>query len=103
MWVCQCTSGACSAHLCDVGVHARPIKAKTDAMEGAIRVKMRSDGVSMKSNKDNVAKLRWDELQASVRFGPDDHLPIYQNTIFERDERLAQSRTIIGVEVEFLK
>ena len=103
MWVCQCTSGACSAHLLDVGLHARPIKAKTDAMEGAIRVKMSSDGVSMKSNKDYVPKLRWDKLQTSVRFGPDDHLSIDQNTIFERDERLAQSGTIIGVEVGFLK
>ena len=72
-------------------------------MEGAIRVKMSSDGVSMKSNKDYVAKLQWDELQSCVRFGPDNRLPIYQNTIFERDERLAQSQTIIGVKVGFLK
>ena len=72
-------------------------------MEGAIRVKMSSDWVSMKSNKDYVVKLQWDELQSCVRFGPDDHLPIYQNTIFERDESLAQSQTIIGVKVGFLK
>ena len=72
-------------------------------MEGAIRVEMSANGISMKSNKDNVAKLRWDELQLGVRFGPDDRLPIYQNTIFERDEGLAQSQTIIGVEVGFLK
>ena len=72
-------------------------------MEGAIRVKMSSDGVSMKSNKDYVAKLQWDKLQSCVRFGPDNRLPIYQNTIFDRDERLAQSQTIIGVKVGFLK
>ena len=103
MWVCQRTSGACSAHFCDVDVHTRPIKAKTDAMEGAIRVQMSTNEISMKSNKNYVVKLRWDELQSGVRFGPDDRLPIYQNTIFERDEGLAQSRTIIGVEVRFLK
>ncbi len=103
MWVGQCTSRACSAHPRDVGVHARPVKSKMDAMEGAIRVKMSADGVNIKSNKDYVAELRWDEMQSSVRFGPDDHLPIYQNTIFNGDERLAQSRTIIGIEFGFLK
>jgi len=93
----------CSAHPRDAGVLARPVKSKTDAMEGAIRVKMSANGVSMQSNKDYVAVLQWDKLQSSVRFGPNDRLPIYQNTIFNGDERLVQSQTIIGVEFRFLK
>ena len=58
-------------------------------MEGAIRVEMSANGISMKSNKDNVAKLRWDELQSSVRLGPDDGFPIYQYAILNGDEGLA--------------
>ena len=94
MWIGQCTSRARPAHPCDVGVHARPVKSEADAMEGAIRVKMSADGVSMYY----VAKLRWDELQSSVRFRPDDCFPINQNAILNGDERLAQGRRIVGIE-----
>ncbi len=89
MWVCQCTSRARAAHPCDVGVHARPVKMEADMMEGVIRVKLSANGIRMKSNKDNVAKMQRDELQPSVRFGPNNPFPIYQNAIFNEDERLA--------------
>ena len=61
-------------------------------MEGAIRVEMSANGISMKSNKDNVAKLRWDKLQSSVRLGPDDGFPIYQDAILNGQ----QSKKIHG-------
>jgi hypothetical protein len=58
-------------------------------MEGAIRVKMSADGVIMKSNKYYVAELRWDKLQSSVRFGPEDCFLITKNAILNEHERLA--------------
>ena len=62
MWVGQSTSRARVAHPRDVSIHARPVKFEADAMEGAIRVKMSTNGIGMKSNKDNVVKLRRQEL-----------------------------------------
>jgi hypothetical protein len=58
-------------------------------MEGAIRVDMSANGISVESNKDNVAKLRWDKLQSSVRLGPNDGFSIYQDAILNGDEGLA--------------
>jgi hypothetical protein len=69
--------------------HASFVVGLISLMEGAIRVKMSANGVSMKSNKYCLAELRWDELQSSVRFGPDDCFPITKNAILNEHERLA--------------
>ncbi len=62
IWIVERASRTDAAHTGDVGVHFRQIKLEANAIKTAVRVKMSTNGIEMKGNKEDVAKLRWNEL-----------------------------------------
>ncbi len=76
VWIAEQAAGTGVAHTGDVGIHPRPIKSEVNAIKSAVRVKMSINGIGMKSNEDDVAKLQWNKLQAHVGLGTNNGHPI---------------------------
>ena len=59
-------SRARRTHTLYVLVHSRPIKAKTEAVQGVVRVQVTANGVCVECDELNIAYLTWDQLKARI-------------------------------------
>ncbi len=76
------------AHTCYEFVHSWPIVTEPKAVWCVIDAEVAANGVAVESNKKDIVKLRWDQLEACIGFGTNNWFAVDEDAGFKGDVRL---------------